>query len=649
MLQAAVAAVYGLATLSGGCIGYLAWQTRDQPGGLPLFGIVVGACWWCGMLFLASQVEAFAVSARLQRSTYLGVPVIVACVVLFAAEYTGRDDLLTARTVGLLSVHPAAVAVFVVLNPGGAFFTSVDPASTVTGVAVGFGVAFWVHALYSYLALTVALLALFQEMYRSRRLYRRQFSLLAASVVITAVANYAYIAGPVSFDTAPLGILFAAGLLTVAITRYRLVEVVPVARQRVLESVDDAVFVADPEGRIVFANGAARTILGGDPEEPVHGRDVERVVDGQPETEALYEELTETQTETRTEATVGDTHVDATATPLAPDREDRLGWLFLVRDVTDREERERELRRRNEQLDRFASVVSHDLRNPLDVAEGYVQLAQETGDLSHLDTIDDAHGRMETIIEDVLTLAREGGEVTTPHPVALSAVAEEAWDNVATDRAALDVAGDETVLADHGRLVRILENLFRNAVEHGSTSSRPEADDAVEHGSTSPPSHAQEDTGGENASEPSVAGAPEDAVEHGSTSSRPEADDAGSENASEPSVANAPEDTVEHGLPERSGAETPRTDGDPPLTVTVEPTDGGFSVADDGTGIPASDHDRVFESGYSTGEEGIGTGLAIVRQLASAHGWTVSATNGADGGARFEFDGVDPAGPPDEL
>ena len=609
MLQAAVAAVYGLATLSGGCIGYLAWQTRDQPGGLPLFGIVVGACWWCGMLFLASQVEAFAVSARLQRSTYLGVPVIVACVVLFAAEYTGRDDLLTARTVGLLSVHPAAVAVFVVLNPGGAFFTSVDPASTVTGVAVGFGVAFWVHALYSYLALTVALLALFQEMYRSRRLYRRQFSLLAASVVITAVANYAYIAGPVSFDTAPLGILFAAGLLTVAITRYRLVEVVPVARQRVLESVDDAVFVADPEGRIVFANGAARTILGGDPEEPVHGRDVERVVDGQPETEALYEELTETQTETRTEATVGDTHVDATATPLAPDREDRLGWLFLVRDVTDREERERELRRRNEQLDRFASVVSHDLRNPLDVAEGYVQLAQETGDLSHLDTIDDAHGRMETIIGDVLTLAREGGEVTAPHPVALSAVAEEAWDNVATDRAALDVAGDETVLADHERLVRILENLFRNAVEHGSTSSRPKADDAVEHGSTSPPSHAREDAGSESASEPSVADAPEDAVEHGSTSSRPQADDA-----------------VEHG-----GRD---------VTVTVGDLDRGFYVADDGPGIPEEERDRVFESGYTTAREGTGFGLSIVAEIAEAHGWEIEVAESTDGGARFEVTGV---------
>ena len=61
MLQTVVAAVYGLATLSGGCIGYLAWRTRDQPGGLPLFGTVVGACWWCGMLFLASRVEAFGV------------------------------------------------------------------------------------------------------------------------------------------------------------------------------------------------------------------------------------------------------------------------------------------------------------------------------------------------------------------------------------------------------------------------------------------------------------------------------------------------------------------------------------------------------------------------------------------------------------
>jgi signal transduction histidine kinase len=73
----------------------------------------------------------------------------------------------------------------------------------------------------------------------------------------------------------------------------------------------------------------------------------------------------------------------------------------------------------------------------------------------------------------------------------------------------------------------------------------------------------------------------------------------------------------------------------------VAPTDGGFYVADDGTGIPAADRETVFEGGYTTSEEGTGTGLGIVRQLAEAHGWSVRVVDAASGGARFEFDGVE--------
>ena len=62
--------------------------------------------------------------------------------------------------------------------------------------------------------------------------------------------------------------------------------------------------------------------------------------------------------------------------------------------------------------------------------------------------------------------------------------------------------------------------------------------------------------------------------------------------------------------------------------------DGGFAVADDGPGIPADDRDRVFESGYTTGD-GTGLGLAIVKTIAEAHGWTVSVTESDAGGARF--------------
>nr|WP_281362342.1 ATP-binding protein [Natronomonas salina] len=76
-------------------------------------------------------------------------------------------------------------------------------------------------------------------------------------------------------------------------------------------------------------------------------------------------------------------------------------------------------------------------------------------------------------------------------------------------------------------------------------------------------------------------------------------------------------------------------------TVTVDPLDGGFFVADDGPGIPEDERDAVLEAGYTTARSGTGLGLAIVRRIAEAHGWTVDVREGADGGARFEFTDVD--------
>jgi PAS domain S-box-containing protein len=99
---------------------------------------------------------------------------------------------------------------------------------------------------------------------------------------------------------------------------------------------------------------------------------------------------------------------------------------------------EAELTRENERLDRFASVVSHDLRNPLNVATGNLELAAEECDSDHLDGAMRALDRMETLVEDVLTLAREGSAVDDVEPVALGTLAERCWTNVDTADASLD-------------------------------------------------------------------------------------------------------------------------------------------------------------------------------------------------------------------
>lgn len=137
-----------------------------------------------------------------------------------------------------------------------------------------------------------------------------------------------------------------------------------------------------------------------------------------------------------------------------------------VREALLRVEREAELERQNKRLDRFAAVVSHDLRNPLNVAQGRVDLAQTTDDVSHLDPATTALDRMNTIIDDVLTLTR-GEPTADAEPVSLKDVVATAWTMVDTGDVRLGTTADCRIRADPDRLQRLLENLFRNSVEHG--------------------------------------------------------------------------------------------------------------------------------------------------------------------------------------
>jgi signal transduction histidine kinase len=145
----------------------------------------------------------------------------------------------------------------------------------------------------------------------------------------------------------------------------------------------------------------------------------------------------------------------------------RLGSSITLTDVTESEEYRRELERQNDRLEQFASMVSHDLRNPLTVAKGRVEYLRETDDNEHLEAVSRAHDRMDTLIADVLTLARQGQPLDEREQVTLSTAASESWESVATEAASLTVERDGDFLADRSRLQQLLENLFRNAIEHG--------------------------------------------------------------------------------------------------------------------------------------------------------------------------------------
>ncbi|MGB9985485.1 sensor histidine kinase [Salarchaeum japonicum] len=114
-----------------------------------------------------------------------------------------------------------------------------------------------------------------------------------------------------------------------------------------------------------------------------------------------------------------------------------------------------------------ASMISHELRNPLDVATAHLQAARETGRSEHFETVADAHDRMERIIRDVLTLERDPDAIDPTDQLALKNAVTDAWQAIDTTDATLNITDTlPTVLADAAQVHRLFENLFRNAVEH---------------------------------------------------------------------------------------------------------------------------------------------------------------------------------------
>jgi len=153
-------------------------------------------------------------------------------------------------------------------------------------------------------------------------------------------------------------------------------------------------------------------------------------------------------------------------------------WAATVTMVLVRIERERQLKRREaevsrerDRLEEFASLVSHDLRSPLNVAAGNLEivtdrLAEESIDAAELGAVKRSLDRMDALIEDLLALARQGAGIDETEPVALSDLAAECWTTVDTESATLSVETETAVAADRSRLRQALENLFGNAVEH---------------------------------------------------------------------------------------------------------------------------------------------------------------------------------------
>ncbi len=470
--------------------GVASWVYRHQrdESGSTWFLLMVGAgVVWVLPMLLVLVVPVESVQMVAYGVGHLGIILTVTAFIVFVSTYTGagyhRNRVLQAGLVGILLAY-VVLAV-----------TSVDALTDVGALGV------LEHDLifesfrqrdepFSYLGITrgpayqvISLLVQLPVFYASYRLaghllmtQRRSGIQLALFVVgafsiiaVEYVDQLTTVLPATGFPNATLG-MFAFYICTsLSLFRFRLLNAKPVARNTVIEDLRSPVLVVDGQNRVVDYNEAATGIWSELPEQTPESFAVTcpELADSI-DLETLGRESTTRITLSRDEQ---QREYSVTVSPVTVGNE-ITGWQsVLLRDITELQQSRTQLEAQNERLSNVASTISHDLRNPINVAAGHIQLLESKLDdenlRTHVAKTRDAHERMLDIIDDILTIAREGETVDQTERVDLDTAARSAWSNVTTESGTLTIESSRSFRADRSKLLTIFENLFRNAFDHG--------------------------------------------------------------------------------------------------------------------------------------------------------------------------------------
>ncbi|HPW17227.1 MAG TPA: histidine kinase N-terminal 7TM domain-containing protein [Candidatus Aminicenantes bacterium] len=260
-----------------GAVAVIAWKRTVTPVGRVLGLLMTAVFTWAMAAAFEAAAPDQATKVLLAKIEFLGIAATPVLVFLFATGYSRSGSRLKPLRAAALWIIPAATVALAVTNEAHGLVWS--GFSTAEGTRAGFlvyhhGPFFWVHAGYSYLLLFATAVALLLAFFRFKGVFRRQALLLLLAFPLPWAANALYLAGLAGaergYDFTPVGFACSGFFLIWAMFRLRLVDIVPVAQERVIESMGESLIIVDRAGRLTATNPAARRLMaeaGGPPED----------------------------------------------------------------------------------------------------------------------------------------------------------------------------------------------------------------------------------------------------------------------------------------------------------------------------------------------------------------------------------------------
>jgi diguanylate cyclase (GGDEF)-like protein/PAS domain S-box-containing protein len=330
-----------------------AWR-RSAPGSSALSLLLLSMAIW-SMCYATRWMEiSTGTKVFWFKVMFLGVAPIPTLFLLFVLGFTNNDAWLTRRNLLLVCIQPAiSLGLHVTNDYHHLLFTSlkvIEEQGVVT-IVLTRGLWYFVNIVYSYGIMGVALVLLCQSARRSGLLYRYQYRWILVASLLPWLGN-AYSEsnfdalksvdlGPITFGLS--GLIFAFAFL-----RTHFLDLIPVARGRLIENMRDGVIVLDMQNRIVDINPAMANFLECDPESYM-GQNASELFRGwMDKIDSLWDEV-----ETRAELKVPEDtprYLDLRVTPLYDRRQLLTGRLMVFRDITERKQDEQRLHYANERL-----------------------------------------------------------------------------------------------------------------------------------------------------------------------------------------------------------------------------------------------------------------------------------------------------------
>ncbi len=358
----------------------LLWRFKKSPEVRYLIYLEFFAALWAVMYSFEFANPNLNAKIFWTQLSYLGIVFLPVCYFLFALTFSHKKNLISTKTIAFLLIVPLIVLMLVFTNDKHhLIWTSVTLNSVYNTVHYTHGVGFWVFYAYTQILLFLGLYNLTSSIFKFKAYYKKQSGTLIIATFIPIIANLMHITNinpyP-GFNWTPVSFVFTGLIIVLGIFRFNMFNIVPLARTKLFETLNDGVIVTNAEGFIEDCNSVVYSIFNWQNKSIIHESFEEIFNSFTKITEGLSENLASVQFEVNHEN--NRKYYQINISPIYSDKK-MSGHILIFHEITSLVNADEELKNTNrkllleidkrekliEDLDAFAHTVAHDLRNSL--------------------------------------------------------------------------------------------------------------------------------------------------------------------------------------------------------------------------------------------------------------------------------------------